>query len=149
MSCVSPPQPPLVVNESLPQRLRTVGSARVATPGWAGRASVLHLTATDRVYGQLTEAGSAVLYAEDLNDSPLPQAVAPWLRVTMLVRLRGNSSRSGLSISYGDVPYSKAGYGLGHWGVGGGLRVGLLLRRVSAASAPAVVGKFQLESSKV
>ena len=111
-------------------------------PGWAGRYSTTHLLQLDQVYGRLTDTGSAVIHAADLAAgtkrlerwhltyreakgthhpdiaAPLPSAVAPWFRLWALVRMRGNSSSAGLSISYSDLPSGQTGGGLGLFGAG-------------------------------
>ena len=41
-------------------------------------------------------------------------AVAPWLAISLLVRLRGTNSQSGLSVSYGDLPPESAAEAAAH-----------------------------------
>lgn len=138
MQCVSPPALPFEANETIPELLNATGSAQVLTPGWAGRASIVHLTDITQPYGEITDAGSVILYAHSLNGGVMPYAVPPWLRVTLLVRIRGTSARNGLSISYGDVPSLGSGRGLGNWGVGAGLRMSLILARDRISRTPTV-----------
>ena len=136
--CTSPSELPHVANETTSDLFTFTGSARVAVPGWAGRASSLHLLSTYQPYGQVTDAGAAVLPASNLTGSPPPFAVAPWIDLSMLLRIRGNSSGSGLSISYSDLPVGTGSKRLGAWGVGGGLRISLFLTRKRLAGSPVV-----------
>ena len=126
--------PLFAVGESLPQHLNLSGSAQLEIEG---EVSVLQLTAAAPWHSR-ADAGSAEL--------GLGGSTGPWLSVAILVRTRGGSSASGLSLSYGDFPPEEASrsLGLGEWGAGGGLRISLMLtrREGSPSALPPLVSQW-------